>query len=121
MPTAKTDVIRLRHMLDASRKAILFTKAKSRRDLDVDEQLSLALVRLLEIVGEAATTVTPEGQNRYSTIPWKTVIGTRNRLIHGYYQVNLDVLWQIVSTDLPALVIELQKAIDNEEQQQKLF
>jgi uncharacterized protein with HEPN domain len=89
--------------------------------LDTDEKLSLALVRLLEIIGEAAAKVTPETQNRYPSLPWKRITGTRNRLIHGYDQVNLDILWQIITADLPPLVNELQKVIDSEEQQQKLF
>ena len=121
MPTRKSDVIRLRHILDAAKKALHFTKEKSRTDLDTEEQLTLALVRLLEIMGEAASKVTPATQSLYPSFPWKQIIGTRNRLIHGYDQVNLDILWQIIKADLPPLVTELQKIIDSEDQQQKLF
>jgi uncharacterized protein with HEPN domain len=123
MPTAKSDVIRMRHMLDAAMKAIRFCSGKTRVDLTTDEQLTLALVRLIEILGEAAVKVTVEVQQRYSIIPWRQIVGTRNRLIHGYEDVNLDILWQIIRHDLPTLVKSLQDAIDSEEQteQQKLF
>ena len=123
MPTAKRDIIRMRHMLDAALKATLFTKGKSRNDLNSNEQLSLALVRLVEILGEAAAKVSSNIQQRYADIPWRQIIGTRNRLIHGYEDVNLDILWQIITHDLPPLTKMLQSAIESEEQneQQKLF
>lgn len=113
----------MRHMWDAASKAISFMHNKSRKDLTNNEQLSLALVRLIEIIGEAASKVTTEAQNRHPSIPWRKIIGTRNNLIHGYDNVNLDVLWQIVSVDLPSLSITLKAAIDDEERkdQQRLF
>src|SRR3989304_2534712 len=90
MPSPKSDAIRMRHMLDACRKALLFTENKSRSDLDSNEKLALALVRLVEIIGEAASKITPDVQQRFSSIPWREITGTRNRLIHGYDQVNLS-------------------------------
>ena len=84
MTSAKSDFVRLRHILEAAKKALLFTGGKSRSDLNTDEKLSLALVRLLEIIGEAATKVTPETMKRHEFLPWKRMIGTRNRLIHAY-------------------------------------
>ncbi len=81
MPTAKSDLIRIRHILDAARKALHFCKGTSISDLTTDEKLSLALVRLLEIMGEAASKITVETLDRFPTIPWREIIGTRNRLI----------------------------------------
>ena len=77
-------------MYDAVQKAIQFTIGKERNDLTVNEQL--ALVRLIEILAEAASKVTSETQRRHPMIPWKQIIGTRNRLIHGYEEVDLDIL-----------------------------
>jgi len=96
---------------------------KSRNNLDEDEKLSLALVRLVEIIGEAASKVTVETQNRHPDIQWRDIIGTRNRLIQAYEAVNLDILWQIITVDLPALITLLQQAIDDEDKddQGKLF
>lgn len=111
---AKSDLIRVRHMLGAAEKALRFTHGKNRVDLDTDEQLSLALVRILEIIGEAAAKVTLDCQTRNAEVPWKDIIGTRNRLIHGYEEVDLDIVWQIVKGDLPGLVVALKMAITDE-------
>ena len=101
------DSIRLRHMLDHAREAIALTEGRTRQDLDSDRLLELALVRLLEIVGEAASRVSQEDRSRYRSIPWLQIIGLRNRLIHGYDAVDQEILWQIVTHDLPSLVTAL--------------
>ena len=95
--TKKSDTIRLRHMLDACHKAMEFLKGKDRSSLDQGEKLALALVRLIEIIGEAAAKVSIEVQFTNAEIPWKDIVGTRNRLIHGYEDVDLDIVWQIVT------------------------
>jgi len=105
------DAVRLRHMLDAARRAMDFTQGRVRSDLESDEQLSLALVRLLEILGEAARNVSEDLRNDYPDIPWRQIAGTRDRLIHGYFDVDLDIVWQIVSNDLPVLAAQLEKAL----------
>jgi uncharacterized protein with HEPN domain len=110
----KSDIIRLRHMLDASLKAAEFARGHDRPDLDRDEKLALALVRLIEIIGEAAAKVSPDVQVTNAQIPWKDIVGTRNRLIHGYEDVDLDVVWQIVSVDLPVLSNQLASALTRE-------
>jgi uncharacterized protein with HEPN domain len=69
--------------------------------------LSLALTRLLEVLGEAANRIPPEQHSPYPGIPWRRLIGLRNRLIHDYDRVDLSILWEIVTRDLPALVGEL--------------
>ena len=105
------DEVRLRHMLDAARKALSFTHGRSRVDLDTDEQLALAIVRLLEIIGEAAKQVTTETRTSHPEIPWREIAGTRDRLIHGYFDVDLDVVWSIATGDLPGLVASLESIL----------
>ncbi len=101
------DRVRLLHMLEHAREAIQLVEGRTREDLDGNRLLSLALVRLLEIVGEAAAKVSPEERSRYPTVPWTEVVSLRNRLIHGYDSVDMDVLWRIIEDDLPTLVRDL--------------
>lgn len=103
------DAVRLRHMLDYSQEAIALLQDKTRPDLDRDRLLQLGLVRLIEIVGEAASRVTKETQAQHPEVLWPQIVSTRNRLIHGYDFVDFDILWQTVKEDLPALVAELEK------------
>ena len=105
------DVVRMRHMLEAATKAIAYTRGHERSILDTDEMRALAVVRLLEILGEAARAVSDATRARHPRIPWRQIAGTRDRLIHGYEAVDLDIVWAIVTADLPALVIELKQAL----------
>jgi uncharacterized protein with HEPN domain len=103
---------RLRHMLDHAKEAVVMARGKTRAELDRNRQLNLSLVRLLEIVGEAAGRVPGEERARHPDIPWPEIVGLRNRLIHGYDSVDFDILWQIVSDDLPPLIAALEKALE---------
>ena len=105
------DTVRLRHMFDHAREAVAMLAGKERADLQSERMLELALVRLIEIVGEAAARVSPEGQAQYPLIPWREVVGMRNRLVHGYDSVDLDVLWDTIEDDLPPLIAELERII----------
>jgi uncharacterized protein with HEPN domain len=95
-------------MRDHAREATEMVEGRTRANLDSDRMLNLELVRLLEILGEAANRVPAEIRSRFTQIPWPQLIGLRNRLIHGYDQVDLDIVWQIVARDLPPLVAELE-------------
>ena len=111
--TVRDSSLSLRHMLDHAEEAVSLARGKSRPDLDNDRLLNLSLVRLLEIIGEAANRISFENQQRYPTIPWQQIIGLRNRLIHGYDAVDFDILWQIVTVDLPPLVNVLKEILEN--------
>lgn len=107
----RTDDVRLRHMLDAARRAADLVRERTREHLDSDDVLVLALTRLLEILGEAAKNVSGTTQARYAEIPWRQMAATRDRLIHGYFSVDLDVLWEIVAHDLPPLIPALEAIV----------
>lgn len=107
----KDDIVRLRHMLDAAREASGFAKGRIRNHLNDDRQLVLALVKDLEIIGEAAYQVSETGKDRLPRIPWEDIIGMRHRLVHAYFDINLDILWKTVWEDLPPLIAELEKWI----------
>ena len=94
-------------MLDAASAMRRFTVGKSRPALD-DEVLFWALVAQLAIFGEAASRVSDATRASYPRIPWRAIVGTRNQLVHGYWSVDPDQLWQTVSRDLPVLIAALQ-------------
>lgn len=97
----------VQQMLDHAEEAVSLCEGKTREDLDNERLLNLALVRLLEIIGEAANRVPTDFQLRNPQITWLQVIGLRNRLIHGYDQVDFNVLWLIINQDLPILISAL--------------
>ena|SRR5436190_5664694 len=105
------DATRLRHMLDAAEEAVTFATGKTRVDFDRERMLTLALVRLIEIIGEAAANVTPATKAAHAEIPWRQIVGTRNRLVHAYFAINLDILWETISNDLPTLIVQLRPIV----------
>ena len=105
----KDDLIRVNHMLAAAREAIGFARGHTRASLEGNRLLTLALLKAIEIIGEAAAHVGDDTQAKYSAIPWAAVIGMRNRLIHTYFNINLDLVWDTVTRDLPPLITELEK------------
>ena len=112
-------LVRFRHMLNHAREAVTMAAGKTREDLDTDRKLNLALVRLLEIVGEAANRTLPDERLQYPQIPWTQIIGLRNRLIHGYESVDFDLLWRVVNHDLPSLLTELEKIVPPDDNRTK--
>ncbi|MCS6923081.1 MAG: DUF86 domain-containing protein [Fimbriimonadales bacterium] len=100
-------------MLDAAREAIEFMRGRSRADLDNDRQLTLAVVKAIEIIGEAAYRVSEQTQLQYPQIPWADIIGMRHRLVHGYYDIDLDVVWSTIQHDLQPLISELEVILQN--------
>lgn len=109
--TQHSDEIRLRHMLDHAREAVEMTAGKIREDLARDRKLELSLTRLIEIIGEAASKVSPGFQQNHGELPWPQIISMRHRLIHGYDAVDLNVLWDTVENDLPDLITKLEKIL----------
>lgn len=101
-------------MLDAARKAVAFLADGAVTDIEQDEKLALALVRLIEIIGEAAKAVSDTTRAANPNLPWREMAGAPDRLIHGYYDVDLDQVWTIVSQDLPALVAQLEEILPGE-------
>jgi uncharacterized protein with HEPN domain len=101
------DLARLKHMRDAAESALHFARNRSRADLDTDEMLLFALVRALEIIGEAAGKISNDTRAEFAEIPWSAMVGMRNRLMHAYFDVDRDILWATVSVSLPELLQHL--------------
>ncbi len=108
----EADLVRLRHMLDAALETMEFVRGRTRGDLDKDRQLVLALVKEAEIIGEAANQLSPATRGGAPEIPWEDIIGMRHRLVHAYFDINLDILWQTVREDFPGLVADLRPLIE---------
>jgi uncharacterized protein with HEPN domain len=98
------DDARLRHLIEAAEKAVAYAAERDRKALDEDELLRLGLTKLVEIVGEAAKHVSDSLKAKHPDVPWSEAARMRDRLIHHYFDINRDVLWQTVTVDLPALL-----------------
>ena len=107
----KDDRIRLQHMLDAACEALSFVQGRRRGNLDSDRLLVLGLVKAIEIIGEAAAQVSDSTQAEVPSIPWEDIVGMRHRLVHAYFDVNLDILWRTVQDDLPPLVSAIESVL----------
>ncbi len=108
----KADIIRLQHMLDAAREALLFAEGHKREDLNADRMLMHTLIRVVAVIGEAASKVSQEAREQMSSIEWRDVIDMRNRLVHVYFDINLDILWGTIVYDIPRLIEELENLPD---------
>jgi uncharacterized protein with HEPN domain len=108
--TQRRDDERIAHMIDAIEDANAFIEGRTRDDLADDRMLQLALVKLVEIVGEAAKAVGEETRARYPAVPWSDAARTRDRLVHHYADVDLDRLWETVTASLPELLEALRSA-----------
>lgn len=108
----RDDAIRVRHMLEAAREAVGFTQGVQRRDLASNRMLVLSLVKSIEIIGEAASTVTAETRQLHPSIPWRDMTAMRNRLIHVYFDIDLDRVWDTITDDLPKLIAQLDAIVE---------
>ncbi|MBF0291679.1 MAG: DUF86 domain-containing protein [Nitrospinae bacterium] len=109
--THHDETIRVRHMLDYAREAVEIASGKTVDDLAGSRVTQLALTRAIEIIGEAASKVSGETRAKYPAIPWDEMIGMRNRLIHGYDSLDIDIISATVLEDLPMLISQLEKII----------
>jgi uncharacterized protein with HEPN domain len=108
------DADRLAHMLDYATIARRISAGRTREHLDSDVTYSLAIVRALEVIGEAASRMSAEGRAQLAGIPWPRIAGLRNRIVHGYDVLDRDLIWQIVTQDLGPLIAELEKVVPPE-------
>lgn len=106
--------IRLQHMLDAAREALSFISGRNRGNLARNRMLALSLIKEIEIIGEAATKFSPQCKQSIPSIPWPEIVGMRNRLIHGYADIDLDILWDTVTLALGPLIVELESSLNRD-------
>lgn len=107
------DEERLRHMLDAARETLSFARGKTRENLHQDRILTLAIVKSLEIIGEAANNVSENTRLILNEIQWLDIIGMRHRLVHAYFDIDLTVLWKTLAEDISPLIAALEAFFEN--------
>lgn len=111
----KDDVLYVGHMLDTARKAVARARLATRAEYDRNEDLVLALAHLVQLIGEAARRVTLATQRANPEIPWTEIIGMRHKIVHDYLSLDEDILWNVVTVDLPPLVTALERLVNRQE------
>lgn len=110
--TKPDDTTRLRHMLDSALDAVEFLGDLSLEEFQKDKKLLNAIVRSLEIIGEAASNVTEAMREEHPEIEWPVIIGMRNRIVHAYYDINSVIVWKTVKENLPPLIEKLRSILN---------
>ena len=103
------DLVYVGHVLDMAKKAVSKTLGVSRGAYDADENLRLALIHLIQVIGEAARQVSREFSDGHPEVPWADIVGMRHKVVHDYLGVDEDIVWQVVTQDLPTLVAALER------------
>jgi uncharacterized protein with HEPN domain len=103
----------LQDMLEASAKALQFVRDIDFQAFSKNEEKVFAVIRALEIIGEAAKNIPKSIRGRYQEIPWEDIIGMRNKVIHGYFGVDIEVIWKTVQEDLPLLQATLTRIFED--------
>jgi len=109
----EADRIRIVHILEAAKESISFAAGKSRINFDTDRQLQMAVVREIEIIGEAAGKVSEETRKKYPEILWLQISNMRNHLAHVYFDIDLDVVWDTLHRNLPLLIKQIEKILSD--------
>jgi len=109
----RDDTVLLRDMLDYARRAEAALNNRTRTDLDDDAVLAGALERFVEVIGEAASRLSQATRDGAGDFPWHEIIAMRNRLVHGYFAVDFDILWTVVNDDLPELITALEELVED--------
>lgn len=107
------DRIRAEHMLDAARDVVLISTGRRRDDLRSDMQMRRAIVNAIQEIGEAAAKISPLGRARLPEVPWAAVVGMRHRLVHGYDEIDPDVVWKVATEEAPQLIATLRAALES--------
>jgi len=107
------DRIRIQHMFDASKEALTFVEGITEENFSKNRMIILSVIKDIEIIGEAASRISDEIKSRYPDIPWQDIIGMRNRLIHGYFDVDIKLVWNTTKNNLPSLLKTLKNILSN--------
>ena len=104
----------LAHIIEAVRRTTSYTEKVTYEEFLKDIKTQDAVIRNIEIIGEAIKNLSEEIRNRYSEIPWKNMAGMRDKLIHHYFGVNFSIVWKIAKEELPEIVKKIEKLVESE-------
>lgn len=111
----KSDWVRLQHIQQAADELSEIIQNRKRDDLNTDRPFMFSVIKLVEIMGEAASKASNELRARYPQVPWQQMIRMRNRLIHGYFDINLNIIWKTVTENIPPVSKEIATILANDE------
>ena len=114
MPAKPTDLERIGHMIESINKIFDYTEDLSYEEFHKNELVQDAVIKNFEVIGEAAYHVSPELKDRYINIEWKKIQGLRHVLVHDYYKINIEILWNTRDKYLHNLLVDLDELIDQE-------
>ena len=110
----KDDVIRLQHIIAEAEDACTFAADMSFNEFVKDRKTAKAIIRSVELIGEAAANISNELRDKHQDIPWKQIIGMRNHLIHVYFDIDFHTVWQTVKDNLPPLISQLKRIVETD-------
>ena len=103
------DIARIAHILEAAQDLKSFIQGKDRSSLDSEKMLLYAVIRAIEIIGEASSQVSTTTISQYPELPWRDAVGMRNQLIHAYVTVDLDIVWKTATVAIPQFISEIKR------------
>lgn len=112
MTTDQKDSLKLHHIIDATQHLLDFTNGVSKGDFVVDYEKQSAVIRQLEVIGEAASNLTTRFTQQHREIDWPKVIGMRHKMIHDYFDVDVDIVWTTAVDDVPPLKVAVEKILN---------
>lgn len=107
----KSDIVYLQHILEAISRIVTYVGDTERIEFDADQMLQDAIIRQLQVIGEATRSLSPEFKQNHTELPWFHIIGMRNRIIHEYFRVDLEIVWEVVQNDLGMIAEQITKIL----------